>query len=135
MRAGVARKKAGLNQHARLEPPGYQEQCDCSVLNIPYIVDGTAESDSMTKTMTLNVRLGGLLGEFVATNVGETGSYENVSEYVRDLIRKDMARSERAAFDRLKAELDRGFAAPDSAYVALTADDVIARNQARRRTA
>lgn len=89
----------------------------------------------MTKTMTLNVRLGGLLGEFVATNVGETGSYENVSEYVRDLIRKDMARSERAAFDRLKAELDRGFAAPDSAYVALTADDVIARNQARRRTA
>ncbi|MEI6417717.1 MAG: hypothetical protein WCO82_01475 [Sphingomonadales bacterium] len=35
--------------------------------------------------MTLNVRVHGRLGEFVAENVGETGLYENVSEYVRDL--------------------------------------------------
>jgi antitoxin ParD1/3/4 len=89
----------------------------------------------MTKPMTLNVRVSGPLGEFVAANVSEAGSYENVSEYVRDLIRKDKERSEQEAFVRLKAELDRAFAAPDSAYGALSADDVIARNRARRRTA
>jgi Arc/MetJ-type ribon-helix-helix transcriptional regulator len=89
----------------------------------------------MTKSMTLNVRVSGGLGEFVAANVGDTGAYENVSEYVRDLIRKDKDRVEREAFDRLKAELNRAFAAPDSSYGTTTADEVIARNRDRRRTA
>ena len=34
-----------------------------------------------------------------AANVGDEGSYENVSEYVRDLIRKDMERVERVRFN------------------------------------
>jgi len=85
----------------------------------------------MTKSMTLNVRLGGALGDFVAANVGDDGAYENVSEYVRDLIRRDMARADSEAFERLKAELTRAFAAPDNAYHALTADEVIARNAPR----
>ena len=89
----------------------------------------------MTKSMTLNVRVSGGLGEFVAANVGDTGAYENVSEYVRDLIRKDKDRVEREAFERLKAELNRAFAAPDSSYAPATADEVIARNRDRRRTA
>ncbi|WJJ94915.1 ribbon-helix-helix domain-containing protein [Neopusillimonas aromaticivorans] len=42
-----------------------------------------------TNTTTMTVRLSGSLSEFVATNVGEYGDYENVSEYVRDLIRRD----------------------------------------------
>ncbi len=88
----------------------------------------------MTKAMTLNVRVGGALGAFVAANVGDDGAYENVSEYVRDLIRRDMARAEGAAFDRLKAELAHAFAAPDSAYSALSADEVIARNTRRTTT-
>lgn len=86
----------------------------------------------MSKTMTLNVRVGGALSEFVAANVGETGSYENVSEYVRDLIRRDKERAERETFERLKAELGVAFAAPDADYAPLTADDLIARNRARR---
>jgi Arc/MetJ-type ribon-helix-helix transcriptional regulator len=85
----------------------------------------------MTKTMTLNVRVSGALGAFVAANVGEVGGYENVSEYVRDLIRRDMARVEGESFDRLKAELRRAFAAPDGAYRPLGADDVISRNGRR----
>ena len=85
----------------------------------------------MTKAMTLNVRVGGALGAFVAANVGEDGAYENVSEYVRDLIRRDMARVEGEAFERLKAELGHAFAAPDSAYAPLSADQVIARNRRR----
>lgn len=78
--------------------------------------------------MTLNVRIGGALGDFVATNVGDQGAYENVSEYVRDLIRRDKERTEAEQFNRLKAELTRAFAAPQSSYVPLDADAVIARN-------
>lgn len=82
----------------------------------------------MSKSMTLNVRVNGSLGEFVAVNVGDAGAYENVSEYVRDLIRKDKARAERKMFERLKAELKNAFAASDAAYETLTAQDIIARN-------
>jgi Arc/MetJ-type ribon-helix-helix transcriptional regulator len=52
--------------------------------------------DVMAKPMTLNVRVGGTLSEFVAANIGEHVTYDNVSEYVRDLIRKmHSARSRR----------------------------------------
>ncbi len=86
----------------------------------------------MSKSMTLNVRVSGALSEFVAANVSETGAYENVSEYVRDLIRRDMQRAEAEAYERLEAELTKAFAAPDSAYKALNAEAVIARNAARK---
>ena len=83
----------------------------------------------MSRTTTMTVRLSGALSDFVAANVGDHGSYENISEYVRDLIRRDKERAEREAFDRLKAELTRAFAAPDSGYKPLTAAEVIARNR------
>jgi len=83
----------------------------------------------MTKPVTLNVRVSGALGEFVLANVGEQGIYENVSEYVRDLIRRDKERVEAEAFDRLKAELQRGFATAEHEYVTVTAEEVIARNR------
>ena len=78
----------------------------------------------------MTVRLSGRLSEFVAANVGENGAYENVSEYIRDLIRRDSERAEKEAFDRLKAELVLAFASPESSYAPLTAADVIARNRA-----
>jgi len=77
----------------------------------------------------MTVRLSGALSDFVASNVDENGAYENISEYVRDLIRRDKERREREAFDRLKAELTQAFDAPDESYVALTAAEVIARNR------
>jgi len=83
----------------------------------------------MSKPTTMTVRLSGVLSDFVAANVGENGSYENISEYVRDLIRRDKERAEAEAFARLKAELVHAFSAPDSSYVSLTAEDVIARNR------
>ena len=83
----------------------------------------------MRRTTTMTVRVSGALGDFVAANVGDTGSYENVSEYIRDLIRRDKERSEREAFERLEAELARAFAAPDSSYRPLSASDVIAGNR------
>ena len=78
---------------------------------------------------TMTVRVGGALAEFVASNVGENGRYENVSEYIRDLIRRDKERVEQEAFERLKAELQHAFAAADDTFEPLTAADVIARNQ------
>ncbi len=84
----------------------------------------------MRRTTTMTVRVSGALGDFVAANVGDTGSYENVSEYNRDPIRRDKERSEREAFERLKAELARAFAALDSAYHPLSASEVTARNGA-----
>ncbi len=78
---------------------------------------------------TMTVRLSGELSEFVAANVGEKGSYENISEYVRNLIRDDKRRVEQLAFDQLKAELELAFAAPDRRYVRATAEDIVSRNQ------
>ena len=83
----------------------------------------------MSRTTTMTVRVSGALSEFVTANVGEDGAYENVSEYIRDLIRRDKERAEREVFDRLKAELGRAFAAPEDSYHPLTAADVIARNR------
>lgn len=83
----------------------------------------------MADTTTMTVRLSGVLSDFVAANVGENGAYENVSEYIRDLIRRDKERVERETFDRLKAELTYAFAAPEHAYKPLTAAQVIARNR------
>ncbi|HYD46391.1 MAG TPA: addiction module antitoxin [Phenylobacterium sp.] len=77
----------------------------------------------------MTVRLGGVLSDFVSANVGDEGPYENVSEYVRDLIRRDKVRAEKEAFDRLKAELRHAFSAPETSYKPLTAADVIARNR------
>lgn len=83
----------------------------------------------MSRTTTMTVRVGGALSDFVAANVGDEGSYENVSEYIRDLIRRDKERTEAEAFGRLKAELTHAFAAPEDSYQPLTAADVIARNR------
>jgi len=82
----------------------------------------------MPRTTTMTVRIRGALSDFVSANVGDEGSYENVSEYIRDLIRRDKERVEVEAFNRLKAELTYAFAAPEETYKPLTAAEVIARN-------
>lgn len=83
----------------------------------------------MSRTTTMTVRIGGALSDFVSANVGDEGSYENVSEYIRDLIRRDKERVEAERFNRLKAELTHAFAAPEEAYKPLTAEELIARNR------
>ena len=85
----------------------------------------------MPRTTTMTVRIGGQLSAFVAENVGHEGAYENISEYVRDLIRRDKERVEREAVERIKLKLKQAYAAPDNRYAALTADDVIARNASK----
>lgn len=83
----------------------------------------------MSRTTTMTVRLNETLNDFVTAQVGEHGAYENISEYVRDLIRRDKEHAENEKFERLKTELAHAYAAPESAYKPLTAAEVIARNR------
>ena len=76
---------------------------------------------------TITLQLDAQLSAFVAENVGHEGAYETISEYVRDLIRRDKEHVEREAVERIKRELKQAYSAPDDRYAALTADDVIAR--------
>ncbi|MDE2752072.1 MAG: hypothetical protein OXI83_05795 [Gemmatimonadota bacterium] len=50
----------------------------------------------------------------VSGGTAVTDSYDSVSEYALDLIRRDKTRSERGAFLRLKAELARAYTAPEN---------------------
>ena len=83
----------------------------------------------MTRTTTMTVRLNATLSDFVSAKVGEHGAYDNVSEYVRDLIHRDKERDEQERFVRLKAKLGKAFAVPESSYKPVTATEVIARNK------
>ena len=64
----------------------------------------------------------------MSNTIWDVGEYDNASEYVRGLIRHDMQKKEQLVFESLKAELQKAFAAPDSQYIELSADDIISRN-------
>lgn len=87
----------------------------------------------MPSSMSLNVRVTGSLCDFVSNNVSESGQYDNVSEYIRDLIRQDQKRAEQRHFERLKAELQLAFSAPEKDYSELSAEDIFKRNDHLRR--
>ncbi len=70
-------------------------------------------------TTTITVRVSGPLADFVAENVGETGLYENVSEYIRDLIRRDKEKAEERTFQEVREELAAGMAASDEEFLPL----------------
>ena len=58
---------------------------------------------------TMNVSLPDEMKEWAEAQTAG-GKYANVSDYVRDLIRRDIARTEGIA--RLQAEIDKGRAGP-----------------------
>lgn len=60
---------------------------------------------------------------------GEDGSCENVSEYIRDIVRGDKQRVEAGQFERLKAELTRALASDEERFATLDASGVIARHE------
>ena len=79
----------------------------------------------------VNFELNGELAEHVAAVTDGSGSYANIEEYLRDLIRKD-ADKEYADLEAFRAELQSAFAAPEEEYVTITAAEVIERNRLRR---
>ena len=88
----------------------------------------------MTEPMNMNVRVSGALKDFVNSKTGESGEYESVSEYIRDLIRKDKNSTELQVFLEKKRILKEAFAEPRENYVTVTAEDIISgkfRNESR----
>lgn len=81
----------------------------------------------MTST-SVNVRLPAALADHVESRTGEAGTYDNSSEFIRDLIRQDMNRQEQQSFERLRAELQRAFGESADDVVTVSAADVIRRN-------
>ena len=67
----------------------------------------------MSQSTTMSIRLGGALSGCVSAIVGDDRSYKNVSEYIRDLIRRDRARRE--AIMEIQAAVDVGLASGPAA--------------------
>jgi Arc/MetJ-type ribon-helix-helix transcriptional regulator len=80
----------------------------------------------------VNVRVTGDLRNHLKQQIGQYGLYENASEYIRDLIRRDL-KDRRAAWDWLRQELEPGLRAHEQQFIHVTADEVIKRNTKSKR--
>ena len=79
--------------------------------------------------LKVNVNITGRLEDFTRSQISEKGLYETTSEYLLDLIQQDMERKNAKAWLSLRDELIPGMKAPKSAFVEVTAADVIDRNK------
>jgi putative addiction module CopG family antidote len=81
---------------------------------------------------SIHVRVGGPLQAHIRQQIGESGLYENASEYIRALIRKDL-QSQDHAWEWLRKQLEPALRADESEFKAVSAEDVIRRNQKKTR--
>lgn len=81
-------------------------------------------------TENVNVRVTGKLRTHLQQQIGVHGLYENASEYMRALIRRDL-KGRQEAWKWLSKELEPALRADESAYVEVTVDEVIARNKGK----
>ena len=79
----------------------------------------------------ITVRISGGLRDYLDECTGKQGLYETPSEYLRDLIRRDMAQKEAEKWQRLRAALMEGLSAKSSDYKILSASTV--KKRARQR--
>ena len=75
----------------------------------------------------VNVRFPEKLRDFAEERA--KGLYGSVSEYVRDLVRRDYEREEARKWAWLEGELGAGLAAGDDAFQELSVEDLITRNR------
>lgn len=79
---------------------------------------------------SIHVRVTGKLQDHIRQQTGENGLYDNASEYIRALIRRDIQNNDEA-WDWLKRHIEPGLRADESEFVGVTAEDVIRRNKQR----
>ncbi|WP_425646594.1 ribbon-helix-helix domain-containing protein [Agrobacterium leguminum] len=72
----------------------------------------------------------GALQDHIQQQIGDDGLYENVSGYIRALIRRDLQTHDEA-WDALQKEPASAMRADHSEFIAVSADDVIGRNKPR----
>ena len=83
---------------------------------------------SLMPSVSIHVKVSGALQDHMQRQIGDEGLYENASEYIRALIRRDLHTRDEA-WEALQKELAPAMRADDSEFVAVTADDVIRRNK------
>lgn len=76
----------------------------------------------------INVRVRGELHAHLLQQIGDDGLYDNASEYIRSLIRRDLE-SRRESWEWFKKHLEPALRADESAYIKVSAEDVINRNR------
>jgi Arc/MetJ-type ribon-helix-helix transcriptional regulator len=81
---------------------------------------------------SIHVKVGGALQTHIQQQIGEDGLYENASEYIRALIRRDLQTRDEA-WAWLQKELSPSMRAADGEFVSVSAQDVIRRNQSPSR--
>lgn len=79
----------------------------------------------------VTLRISGGLREHLEACTGPNGDYETPSEYLRDLIRRDMENKDAARLERLKSYLAEGLSYPDASYRALDKDAFKRRSRER----
>jgi putative addiction module CopG family antidote len=79
-------------------------------------------------TYSINIRVTQELNKHLQQQIGEFGLYNNASEYIRDLLRKDL-KTQKESWAWLKQALEPALRADDSEYSEVTASDVVARNK------
>lgn len=77
---------------------------------------------------SIHVRVTGRLQDHLRRQTGEDGLYENASEYIRALIRKDIESNEDVQ-DWLARHVEPGLKAGEDEFVDVSAEDVIRRNK------
>lgn len=78
----------------------------------------------------INVRFSGTLQQFIHDRVDGSGLYSSASEYIRDLVRRDLEREEERRWDGLRTELAHGLAAEESAFVPLNTTTLLQKAKA-----
>lgn len=80
----------------------------------------------------VTLRISGVLREYLDECTGPDGVYETPSEYLRDLIRKDMEKKDQIKWERLRAGLKEGLLAKDEEYSEINAEDIKQRGRRRK---
>ena len=78
---------------------------------------------------TMNISLPDEMRAFVEEQL-KSGGYSTASEYIRDLIRRDL-KGQREAWQWLKEKLEPGLLADDSEFIEVSAEEIIARAKKR----
>ena len=73
----------------------------------------------------VNVRLSGPLKQFINERSGPHGLYENASEYIRDLIRRDYEQEEKMRWTQLIDHLTPGMKADESEFIDFDIEQII----------
>lgn len=83
----------------------------------------------------VNVEFTGALKSFVERRVGEHGVYGSVSEYIRDLVRRDYEQEQKNHWDALYQELKDGITANAQDFVPLDSELILAEAKRRKHRA